>query len=415
MSQPAACFLFRFVSFCVSRPAQPVAAVIILALGLSQIIGYGTLYYSFSILAPGMARDFSLSNEQIFGFFSAALLVGGLTAPSIGRWMDRLGAAKVMVFGSLFAALTLCLCALSPSMIVFAVGIVLAQIASGMVQYQAAFAALVESEPLTAPRSITYLTLIAGFASTLFWPITTALANRFDWQTVYFIFAALNFVICLPLHVWLASRGNSHRVLSANVHRQPVEGVLTDELRKRGILIVSLAFGLQGFALSSLLTHMVPMLEGLGLGVMAVTIAALFGPSQVASRLINMIFGSDFPPLALAMLSATLTAAGGFMLGLSGGALVGSVIFVLSLGLGSGIGSIAQGSVPLHLFGSQGYGAVTGRITAARLAFGSAAPFVFSFLMETIGIQNALMVNAALGALGILCFLFVASGGARAG
>ncbi|KOC77222.1 MFS transporter, partial [Shinella sp. GWS1] len=112
------------------------------ALGLTQIIGYGTLYYSFSILAPGMAADLGITVPQVFAVFSASLFVGGLSAPYIGRQMDRIGAASVMAIGSALSALTLILCAWSPSVAIFALAIVLLEISSGMVQYQAAFAAL---------------------------------------------------------------------------------------------------------------------------------------------------------------------------------------------------------------------------------------------------------------------------------
>ncbi|MCT7667732.1 MFS transporter, partial [Shinella kummerowiae] len=112
------------------NPGVPVGVVA--ALGLTQIIGYGTLYYSFSILAPGMATDLGISVAQVFAIFSASLFVGGLSAPYIGRQMDGVGAATVMAIGSVLSALTLILCAWSPSVAIFALAIVLLEISSGM-------------------------------------------------------------------------------------------------------------------------------------------------------------------------------------------------------------------------------------------------------------------------------------------
>lgn len=381
-------------------------------MGLTQIIGYGTLYYSFSILAPGMAADLGLSLEWVFGVFSISLFVGGLSATFIGRHMDRVGAATVMTAGSALSAATLALCAWSPSVAVFALAIVLLEVASGMVQYQAAFAALVESDPKTAARSITYLTLIAGFASTIFWPISAALTGYLSWREIYLVFAALNLLLCMPLHFWIMRVGR--RASKAQVvRREVVVGALEPETRRRGMLLVSMAFALLGFTLAAILAHMVPMLTALGLGTAAVVIGALFGPAQVLSRLINMIFGSSLSPPALAILSAVLIVAGVTILGISGGSLPGAVAFVVCLGLGSGINSIAQGSLPLYLFGSEGYGAITGRMAAARLAVGAAAPFVFSTAMENLGIGVALFANALLGVLGILLFVAVATSSRR--
>lgn len=390
---------------------------IVAALGLTQIVGYGTLYYSFSILAPDMAQDVGLSREQVFGAFSAALLAGGLVAPVMGGWMDRFGAARMMALGSGLCAILLLVCAWSPAVWFFVCAVIAIQAASGLVTYQAAFAALVEHAPQDATRNITYLTLIAGFASSVFWPITTTLAAHFDWRTIYLIFAGLNVLLCLPVHLLLA-RGRA--VQTGAVPSEPsvrpiVEGIVPAEERVRAMIVVSIAFALSGFALSSLLIHMVPMLGALGLGAAAVTVSALFGPAQVASRLVNMVFGARLPPTGLAVVSAALIALGGVVLAATDGNLVGAVAFALCVGMGSGIGSIAQGSVPLHLFGSQGYGAIAGRMTAARLVAGSAAPAVFAFGMERLGIPSSLLLNAAIGALGMVGFVLAGRGSRSVG
>lgn len=378
------------------------------ALGLTQIIGYGTLYYSFSILAPGMAEDLGVTSEQVFGVFSVSLFVGGLSAPVIGRQMDKVGAATVLTVGSLLSALTLALCAWSPSVAVFALAIVLMEISSGMVQYQAAFAALVESDPRTAPRSITYLTLIGGFASTIFWPISTALMEYLSWREIYLMFAALNLFVCMPLHFWMMRKGKAAIASGTIRERERVIGAIPPEARRGAMVVVSSAFAILGFTLASILAHMVPMLGNLGLGTAAVVIGSLFGPAQVLSRLINMIFGTRLSPPVLAVISAALMVTGIVILGVSGSWLPGAVAFAICLGLGSGINSIAQGSLPLYLFGSDGYGAITGKMAAARLALGAAAPVVFAMAMEQLGIGLSLFGTAALGTVGMAAFVSVA-------
>ncbi|OWW04515.1 MFS transporter [Rhizobium sp. R72] len=377
------------------------------ALGLTQIIGYGTLYYSFSILAPGMAKDLGITLEQVFGVFSVSLFVGGLSAPVIGGQMDRAGAATVLTVGSVLSAITLALCAWSPSVAVFALAIVLMEISSGMVQYQAAFAALVESDPKTASRSITYLTLVGGFASTIFWPISSALMEYLSWREIYLAFAALNLLVCMPLHFWMMRKGKAANGSGTTRERERVIGAIPPEARRGAMIVVSGAFAILGFTLTSILAHMVPMLGNLGLGTAAVVIGSLFGPAQVLSRLINMLFGTRLSPPVLAVISAALMVAGIVILGLSGSWLPGAVAFAICLGLGSGINSIAQGSLPLFLFGSDGYGAITGKMAAARLAMGAAAPFVFAMAMEQFGIGLSLFGTAALGMVGMAAFVSV--------
>ena len=390
--------------------SRKVLAGIVSALGITQIIGYGTLYYSFSILAPGMAADLGITLSQVFGVFSVSLFVGGLSATYIGKQMDRIGAATVMTVGSVLAAMTLALCAWSPSIVVFTLAIILLEVSSGMVQYQAAFAALVESDPRTAPRSITYLTLIGGFASTIFWPISAALSGWMSWRDIYLVFAALNLFLCMPLHLWIMRIGKTGSSAEAAARpREAVIGTIPQDARLRSMIMVSIAFALLGFTLAAVLAHMVPLLGSVGLGTAAVVIGSLFGPAQVASRLINMVFGKNLSPPALAVLSAVLIVFGILILLATGDWLPGAVAFAICLGLGSGINSIAQGSLPLYLFGSDGYGAITGKMAAARLALGAGAPFAFAAAMETLGVSSSLIGNACLGAVSIAAFVGVAA------
>lgn len=387
-----------------------VPAGIVSALGLTQIIGYGTLYYSFSILAPGMAADLDLTLAEVFGVFSTSLFIGGLSATYIGRQMDRIGAATVMTIGSVLAALTLALCAWSPSIATFAVAIILLEISAGMVQYQAAFAALVESDPRSASRSITYLTLIGGFASTIFWPISAALSGHLSWREIYLVFAGLNLFLCMPLHYWIMRVGKTAANGDPAIRtRETVVGAIAPHARRRGMVLVSFAFALLSFTLAAILAHMVHMLGSIGLSAAAVLIGSLFGPAQVLSRLITMIFGKSLAPPALAVLSAVLIVLGVLILLVTGSWLPGAVAFAICLGWGSGINSIAQGSLPLYLFGSDGYGAITGKMAAARLAVGAGAPFVFAAAMENIGLNFALFANACLGAMSIAAFIVVAA------
>lgn len=393
-----------------SLHSPKVPAGIVSALGLTQIIGYGTLYYSFSILAPAMAGDLGLSLAEVFGVFSVSLFIGGLSATWIGRQMDRLGAATIMTVGSLFAAMTLALCAWSPSVAIFAVAVIMLEISSGMVQYQAAFAALVESDPRSASRSITYLTLIGGFASTLFWPISATLSGYLSWREIYLVFAGLNLFVCMPLHFWIMRVGRAGPDGDPAIRRrETIVGAIPLHARRKGMILVSAAFALLGFTLAAILAHMVPMLDSVGLGAAAVVIGSLFGPAQVLSRLINMVFGKNLSPPVLAVLSAVLIVLGVLILLATGNWLPGAVAFAICLGLGSGINSIAQGSLPLYLFGSDGYGAMTGKMAAARLATGAGAPFAFAAAMENLGLGPALIVTAGLGAVGIAAFVAVAA------
>ncbi|UFS82354.1 MULTISPECIES: arsenite efflux MFS transporter ArsK [Rhizobium] len=388
-----------------STERSPVAAI--LALGLTQIIGYGTLYYSFSILAPDMARDLDWSSEWIFGALSVALLIGGLAAPTMGRWIDRFGAGRVMTAGSAIAAAALAACAFAPGKIAFVAALIAIETASNLVQYGGAFALLVQIRPKVAQRSITYLTLIAGFASTIFWPITTAANAHMSWQHVYLIFAAINLLVCLPIHAWLSRSVSETRKREKNEAAKHVEPSLPPSVRTPAFILMVMGFALESFVNAALLVHMVPVLSGLGLGALAVMVGTVFGPSQVLSRFINMVFGGGLSQLTLALISAVLLPAALVTLIVTAPSVPGALVFAVVFGLGSGLSSIVQGTLPLALFGSEGYGRRQGKVLSIRLVISSTAPFVLAFMMENIGVSWSLAVAAVVGAIAVLGFVAI--------
>lgn len=385
---------------------------VIAALGLTQIVGYGTLYYSFSILAPSIAAELGWSTQWVFGAFSAALLLGGLAAPFAGRWIDRHGAAHVMAMGSLAAALALGLCALPVGPVGLVLGLIATQLAANLVQYSAAFSLLVQARPIGAQRSITHLTLIAGFASTLFWPLTTVLQAHLSWHIVYLVFALLHLGLCLPIHLWLGRTARSARTSAEDTPSMApphvVEGILPVAERRWGFRWMVLGFALESFVNSALLVHMLPLLGALGLGAAGVLVGSLFGPAQVMSRFVNMVFGGRLPQVTLALISAVLLPAAIALLLATTPWLAGGLAFAVVFGLGSGLSSIVQGTLPLALFGSAGYAERLGRVTSVRLAVSSTAPFMFALMTNHLEIGWSLALTGILGTGAVIAFLQIA-------
>jgi MFS family permease len=380
----------------------PIAAIV--ALGVTQNIGYGTLYYSFSILAPDMATHFAWSTEWIFGALSIALLIGGLTAPWLGRLFDRISAGRVMTIGSAVAAASLVACAYAPGKASYVAALIVIEVSANLVQYGAAFALLVQLRPQVASRSITYLTLIAGFASTMFWPITTTLHAQMSWQNVYLVFAALNLLICLPVHAWL-SHAAIQRKANAKTAPSNVPGVLAPERRRLGFLLMVIGCSLMSLVGAALLVHLVPLLSGLGLGATAALVSTLFGPSQVTSRLINMAFGKRVAALHLAVIAAVLIPAGVLILLLTAPSTMGAMAFAVVFGMGNGLLSIVTGTLPLHLFGSAGYGQLQGKMMAARLILSALAPFALALSIARLGIATSLVICRVLGISAVVTLL----------
>lgn len=376
-------------------------------LGLTQIIGYGTLYYSFSILAAGMAADIGWPLDRVYGAFSAALLIGALIGPRCGRWVDRHGAGRIMTFGSAASALALIGCALAPGPVGFALGLIAIQLASSFVLYEVAFPALVQVAGFGARRSITHLTLIAGFASTLFWPLTAAMQDHLAWREVYLVFAALHLLLCLPVHLWLRGLGRA-----AGPAAHPAEAVAVPEgdgawrQDQRALLVLTMTgFSLAGFVSSAVLVHMVPLLGAIGLGAGSLLVGGLFGPAQVLSRFLTMTAGRRASPVSLAIIATVLPPLALGLLLLGAPALAAAVGFAVLFGLGSGLNSIVRGTVPLALFGRSGYAERLGWISSIVHIVSALAPFLFAALLGRLGPAPALWLTAGLGSLAGLVFL----------
>jgi MFS family permease len=383
------------------------------ALGATQIIGYGTLYYSFTVLSPSIAATFGWPNEWIFAALSLALLGGGLLAPLAGHCADRFGAARTMVAGSAAVALTLVVAAMAPNGWLFAAALLLMELASTFVLYATAFAALVQMGGQGAQRRITHLTLIAGFASTLFWPLTVWLQGFFDWRTIYLLFAGMNLVVCLPLHWWLTrlARRPAHAtatVIAATQTPVPEAPTLPEQGRAVVFALLLVGFAIEGFILAGILMHIVPILGTLGLGASAILVTTLFGPAQVASRLINMLFGRSLRQTHLGIIAALLLPLGVAVLALTAPSVPGALLFALLFGLGSGLTSIVSGSLPLELFGRERYGARLGWLSSARQIASAVAPFALALVMTTTGTAISLWIVALSGAGSIAAFTAVA-------
>lgn len=375
-------------------------------LGATQIIGYGTLYYCLSILVPDIAHDLAVSEQWVFGAFSLALLIGAFAAPLSGKLADRWGAGRVMAFGSIGSALTLLLTAVSSGAAGFALSLTLMQVVSAGVLYSTAFTAIVQAGGRKSQTSIVHLTLIAGFASSLFWPLTTWLHGLLSWREVLMLYGALHVLVCLPVHIGLA-RLTSGAVVAARTAppaqesaRPPANGTLV-------FVLMLLGFAIEGYALSAMLVHMVPLTQALGLGTAGLVIASLFGPAQVASRLINLVFGGGLQQMWLAVIAAVLMPIGVVILLSTIPWIAGAVLFAICMGLGSGLTSIVGGTLPLELFGRNGYGSRLGWCTSAKQTTSAIAPVLMSMSMAGIGVHGSLWVVTAAGLAGAGAFAMI--------
>jgi hypothetical protein len=374
------------------RSADPLPLwLVICGLGITQIIGWGTTYYALGALSQDIAASTGWSDTLVFGAFSAALLLSGLISRRAGRLTDQLGGRRIMMAGSLFAALGLAMLGAFPHPVTYVVGWLVLGFAMRLATYDAAFASLTQIVGSNARRAISYLSLFGGLASTVFWPVSHYLSLSVGWPQTLLVYAALHLVVCLPIHalVLKAARGQS----AAKDEAVPLPSLLPERLHRRALILFATALALNGLVFSAISAHAVPLFAALGFpGEEAVFMAALIGPAQVASRLGDILMGRRLGALQLGLLAFSLlpVAIAVFAgLGFSWGA---ALLFALLYGASNGLVTIAKGAVPLALFGPRGYGEVLGAISGPNLMLNAAAPLLFALLLGLVPAQSALLI-----------------------
>jgi hypothetical protein len=381
--------------------------IIICGLGLTQIIGWGTTYYMLGALSQDIAQSTGWSGTLIFGAFSGALLLSGLISRRGGRLIDRIGGQRVMMAGSLCATAGLALMGLFPHPATYVIGWLLLGLAMRFATYDAAFASLTQIVGQGARRAISYLTLFGGLASTVFWPVSHYLALGIGWADTLLVYAALNLFVCLPIH-WMvlhAARGDraAERVVDTSTPHLSGHG------RLQAIALFATALALNGLVFSSISAHAVPLFQGLGFrGDEAVFMAALIGPSQVASRMGEILMGRHLTPMQLGLIAFGLLPVAVGLFALMGFSWPAAILFAVLYGASNGLVTIAKGAVPLMLFGTRGYGEVLGVISAPNLILNAAAPLLFALLLGVVSPQVSLLIAGAAALASTLFMLWLA-------
>lgn len=374
----------------------------VLALGFTQTIAWAASTYLIAILAAPIARDLGIATSTVFGAFSVALIVMAISGPFAGRAIDRWGGRRVLVISNLVLAAGLVMLGLASSVAALFVAWCVLGLGMALGLYEAAFAALVRVHGSNARGPITGITLIAGFASTVGWPLTAFLTEQFGWRESCFVWAALHIAVALPINITCIPPGAS-RATEA-VAEEPREGDLAPPARTwgtywRSFVLLALFGALTSFVTSAMAAHLPGLLLAAGAtAVAALTAAALLGPAQVAARLIEFLAARrfSFHPLLTARIATACHPVAGIVLAFFGGSPYAASFFAMTHGAGNGMITIAKGTLPLAIFGPIGYGHRQGLLSVLGRGMQAIAPFTFGVVLEAHGPRVALALSVAL-------------------
>ncbi|MGL5810119.1 MAG: MFS transporter [Nocardioides sp.] len=369
---------------------------------MSVTISYGVLYYAFTVLAPAIAADTGWSVAAINAAFSAGSLTGALAGIAVGRVLQRRGPRVVMTLGSLLGAAAASLVGLAPSYPVFVAAWLLVGLASAGTFYSPAFAALTHWYGANRVRAITTLTLVAGFASTIFAPLTATLEERLGWRDAYLALAALLLIVTVPAHA-VALR-LPWRPGATTGRERPDREVVTS----RTFVSLAGSTAVASFAMYASIVNLVPLLLGHGVSLqMAAWALGLSGAGQVVGRLAYPALDRRWRPNARVAGVAVLLGATLVALALVPGPVPVLIAVAVLSGAARGVFTLVGATVVSDHWGSSRYAALNGVYQAPSGIAAALAPALGAGLAAIVGgypalfgvLAGAAFVAAALAAI----------------
>jgi len=370
------------------------------ALGVAQIISWGTLFYTIAVLGGAMRRDLGVSDIFLFGSFTAGLFLSGVVSPLVGREIDARGGGRVLAAGSILGAIATAALATAQGPWTMLAGWLLAGVAMSACLYDPAFATLHQISGTSYRRAVTALTLFGGFASTVFWPLSQYLLDEIGWREAFGVYAGLHLFVCLPVHLLLVPRMPA-------AHAAAVVPAALPEARVGDRAVfgwLATALALAAFMGTAMAAHVIDLLTATGLTARdAVLVGSLIGPMQVAGRVMEFAFGRNMRALAVGTLAFALMAASLALFTQVHGVWIVALAFAMIYGWSNGVMTIVRGTVPAELFGPKGYGALLGRLARPQFILKSSAPLALT-LLYTVDPDRTLtpyaLLLVALAALG---------------
>ena len=353
---------------------------VLVVLCVTEITSWGVLYYAFPVLAPTISVHTGWSVSAVTAAFSASQIVSAAVGVVAGRWLDQYGPRLVMTAGSVLAVPALLGVAEARSVVVFMAAWILVGVAMAGVLYQPAFAALTRWYGPRRVSALTTVTLVAGLASTVFAPLTAALAERLDWRTVYVVLAAVLAVVTIPLHAWGL--------------RLPWPAVVADPARhgpdavahSRPFLVLVVSMALAAFAVYAVVVNLVPLLTERGLSTsVAAWALGLGGAGQVLGRLgyARLVASTSVQARTALVLLAAAVATGALAV-VTGPPTVVIILGVL-VGVTRGVFTLVQATAVTDRWGSAHYGRLSGLLSAPLMITAAFAPWAGSALAGALG------------------------------
>jgi MFS family permease len=366
---------------------------------VAETLLWGTLFYSFPVLVPQWQAGFGWSNPLIMGAFTCALLVTALSAPFFGRLVDRGYGAQLMGLSAAGGAVLLLALSMVTSLPMFYAIWIGLGLAMGGCLYETSFAIATRTNGARAKQMITWITLVAGFASTLAYPAFAVIAQTHGWRTAILGAAIIVSTIASPLAYLSAHALERSRRPDAPAPPDAPPVPQTAYGQKFWLLVLS--YSLFSLTIGIMISHLFPILADRGVApAQAILAGALIGPMQVLGRLAVMLAGTRWSHIKTAIVAFVSVAVGAGFMAVSGSGAVFMGLFVIGMGCGYGVAGIMRPVLTRDLLGDRGFGAISGAVALPALFSFALAPTIGAAIFAIGGYDMVLAVCVASAVIG---------------
>jgi hypothetical protein len=391
----------------VSRLSFGLLPRVVLGLGVTQIVGWGTTFLMPAVLGRHMQAALDLPSEVIFGGITVMFATGALFSPRIGRLVDRTGPRLLMASGSVMFAASMTALAYSSGVVSYLLSWAGLGIASTLALGTPSSVAIVQAAGPRARQAIAVFTIIAGFASTVFWPTTGALDAALGWRGALLVYAGVHLLICGPIHFLMLPRAAPQHPSGAS--GPAGGGGVPSEHRSRAFVLLSISLCFGAFVFTGAMVQMIDILRGTGQSpANALLLASLIGPSQVCIRMFELLFGHRYSIMNAAILGSVMLPIGLALALVSGGSFTLALLFILAYGTSNGMKAVQRATLPLALFGRAQYGAYLGRLALPQGIVAAVAPPMLAAVMSRFGASGALTIALASATVSLIAMVMLA-------
>ena len=379
----------------------------ILFLAVAQTILWAGLYYLFPALFARWELNLGFSKTAIASAFTSALIISSLLAPLVGNLIDKGHGQKILIGSSILGAAGLIVLSFSSEFWVFFLTWSVIGIALSGCLYEPCFAYVTKVRGTKAKDAIIFITLIAGFAGTVSFPVANIFADLINWQASARLFAFVILLFVVPI-LFLSTKNEDKHSINLNSSPDKISNYkLRDDLIRPEFSYLFFSFFVLALAHGMIITHIIPLLIERNISnSIQLLISASIGPMQVLGRIIMIILQrQNFSINIISTLTFLLKIIGTVFLIYANDNIYFLILFVIFQGSGAGMTSISRAVVTANIMGYERFGSVSGAMSIGFTGGTALSSFLGAQLWEWNGYDFMLKIVSILLIMGFISFV----------